>query len=472
MKRELSGARVLLLGLGRFGGGAGALRFLVRRGAKVRVTDLRTAGRLAPTLEAVSDLDFEKVLGGHPLSVLEGIDLVVVNPAVPPAAPIRVEIRRRGIPETSELGLFLERCPAPVTAISGTNGKSTTTAMAAAVFEAARFRTFLGGNLGASLLPRLEEIRPEDRVVLEVSSFQADLLPPGPWFRTLVFTYVGTDHLDRYGTPAAYRESKKRMLSFLAPRGTLVVSREDPVSGAWEPPAESRKVTFGQDPPGPGHLGVRDGVLVSCLGGAEAPILSAREIPLPGKFQVKNALAAAGAGILGGASAGDAARALRAFPGLDHRLQVLGRIGRILVVDNGVSTAPETTVSALEALEEMEPPPGPIHLVSGGKSKGAPLDGLAGAIAEKVSTVHLFGNAGPDLAAALEGRIPPDRMSLSKALEDALDQALAAARPGETLLFSPAFSSFDAYLNFKERALTFRAWARSRGLYSSSHSPL
>lgn len=464
MKGGLSGAQVLLLGLGRFGGGAGALRFLVRRGAKVRVTDQRTAEQLAPTLEASSDLEFETVLGGHPPSVLERIDLVVVNPAVPPSAPIRREIRRRGIPETSELGLFLERCPAPVTAISGTNGKSTTTAMTAAVFEAARFRTFLGGNLGTSLLPGLEEIRPADRVVLEVSSFQADLLPPGPWFRTLLFTYVGVDHLDRYGTPAAYRESKRRMLSFLAPGGALVVSREDPVSGSWEAPPGTRKVTYGRDLPEPGHLGMREEILVSALSGREESILPAREIPLPGRFQAMNALAAAGAGILGGAPAGSAARALRKFPGLEHRLQPLGRIGKVLVIDNGVSTAPETTVSALEALEEMDPAPGPIHLVCGGKSKGAPLDALAEAAAGKAATVHLFGRAAPDLAAALGKKMPLCRATLSRTLEEALEKALAAAFPEGTLLFSPAFSSFDAYLNYRQRAQAFRKWARSRGL--------
>ncbi len=464
MDPDLSGKKILVLGLGRFGGGAGALRFLADQGARVRVTDLRTADQLAPSLRALSDLDFERVLGSHPPSVLEGIDLVVVNPAVPPSAPIRVEIRRRGIPETSELGLFLERCPAPVIAVSGTNGKSTTAALAAAVLEAARFRTFLGGNLGTSLLPRLPGIGAEDRVVLEVSSFQADLLPPGPWFDVLAFTYVGTDHLDRYGTPEQYRRSKKRMLSHLAPGGTLLVSRGDPVSGSWDPPMGARKVTFGPGPPPPGHLGVRDGVLASAVEGREVPILPAEEIPLLGRFQAQNALAAAGAGILAGAAPADAARAVRAFPGLDHRLQVLGRIGRVLVVDNGVSTAPETTLSAIRALEEARPPRVPVHLVSGGKSKGAPLQGFAAALARKAASIHLFGKAGPDLAAALEGKVPPGRLTLSASLEEALDRALAAAGPGGTLLFSPAFSSFDAYLNFRERARAFRAWVKARGL--------
>ncbi len=461
---DLAGRQVLVLGLGRFGGGEGALRFLASRGARVRVTDLRGEEELAPTLRALSDLEFEAVLGAHPPRVLEGVDLVVVNPAVPPSAPIRKEIRRRGIPETSELGLFLERCPAPVTAVSGTNGKSTTTAMTAAVLEAARFRTFLGGNLGNSLLPALDRIGPGDRVVLEVSSFQADLLPPGPWFRVLVFTYVGSDHLDRYGTVRAYRESKKRMLSHLAPGGTLLVSRQDRVSGSWRPPEGRRLVTYGEDPPRPGDLGMKGGILVSALEGREEPILPAGRIPLLGRFQARNALAAAGGGILSGAAPEDAARALRNFPGLDHRLQILGRIGPILVVDNGVSTAPETTVSALEALEEADPPPGPVHLVCGGKSKGAPLEDFARLLAEKTATVHLFGKAGPDLAAALEGKMPPGRRTLSKVMEEALDLALASAGEEGVLLFSPAFSSFDAYLNFQDRARAFRRWAQTRGL--------
>ena len=461
---EFAGRTVLILGLGRFGGGGGALRFLASRGARVRITDLRSREQLAPTLEALSGLEFESRLGGHPPSVLDGVDLVVVNPAVPPSAPIRREIRRRGIPETSELGLFLERCPAPVTAVSGTNGKSTTTALTAAALEAAGFRVHLGGNLGGSLLPAVHRISPEDRVVLEVSSFQADLLPEGPWFRVLAFTYVGVDHLDRYGTPRAYQESKKRMLRLLAPGGILLVSREDPVSRSWDPPEGIRKATYGQDPPRAGHLGLRDGMLVSALTGGEEPLLGAEEIPLPGSFQVKNVLAAAGAALLSGGSPAALARAVRSFPGLDHRLQPLGRIGPVLVVDNGVSTAPETTLSALEALEESPRFSGPIHLVCGGKSKGAPLEDFASALAAKAATVHLFGKAGPDLAVRLEGRMPPGGTTLSQAMEDALDQALASAREGGILLFSPAFSSFDAYLNFQDRARAFRRWAASRGL--------
>lgn len=456
---ELAGKRVLVLGLGRFGGGEGAVRFLCRSGAAVHVTDLRDSDQLGPTLAALAGLRFEATLGAHPLELLDGQELVVVGPAIPPEAPIRREIEARGLPCTSELQLFLERCPAPVLAVTGTNGKSTTTAMAGAILHEAGFGVRVGGNLGGSLLSALEDLRAEERVVLEVSSFQADLLPPGPWFDVLAVTHVTTDHLDRYRTAAAYQSAKRRMLLHLRPGGSLVFNRADPVSRAWTVPPEIRRVGYGEDQPAPGGLGLRDGRLVSALSDpAGEPILPLDALPLLGAFQAQNALAAAGAACLLGASAAAAGRALAHFQGLEHRLRRIGRIGAVQVLDNGVSTVPETTLGALDALER------PAHVVIGGKSKGADLAAFARELCLRASSIHLFGLAGPALAAELAGLPARPAFTLSARLEEALDRSLEAAGPGESLLFSPAFSSFDGYLNFRERARAFHAWAAAKGL--------
>lgn len=442
---SLAGRRALVMGLGSFGGGAGAVRYLCRAGARVTATDRRDAAGLARTLAELSDLEVEYVLGEHRREDFERAELVVVNPSVRPDDPLLAVARAAGAELTSEIELFLAAVRARVVAITGTQGKSSTTHLTHALLAHAGRRVHLGGNIGGSLLPALERIGPEDLVVLELSSYQLESLNgsrTAARAEAVAVVNILADHLERHGTLAAYAAAKQRILELLRPGGTAILPGDDPRFRTWS--VNGERLFFAARDTGAG-LFLREGYFR--LDGLE--LARVADLQLPGEFQRANALVALGLAHRLGATPTELAAALPQARGLEHRLQDLGLVRGRRVIDNAVSTTPDSTLSALLAL-----PPGTVLLL-GGRQKRLGLEELVGVARERVALAIGFGEAGPAFAAALAAGGVPTRVVAD--VRSAVALALECAAPGAHVLFSPGGSSFDAYANFQERARDFRS---------------
>jgi UDP-N-acetylmuramoylalanine--D-glutamate ligase len=450
----LTGRRVTVLGLGLQGGGVEVVRALAAERAAITVSDRRDERALAPALALLRGLPVRYALGGHdPRDLLEA-EVVVANPAIPPGSPELCLARGAGARVTSETELFLENTRGRVALVTGTQGKSTTCHLTHALLAGAGLesgaRAHLGGNIGRSLLNALDLIGPDDVVVLEISSYQLEALPGelAPLARSVAagcVTNVLADHLERHGSLEAYSAAKRRIAD-LVPRGApLVLPAADERVRAWDLDGP-RPVRF--DAEGAAELSIEGGSF--CLAGE--PLARVADLALSGGFQRANALAALGLARLLGARTAGLGAALGACRGLPHRFECLGPRGGHEVWDNGVSTTPDSTISVIEALAERGRS---FALLAGGQAKTLPLEGLVRVAGERARRVVTFGRSGAELARAFRGG--GVAVLEGGELGDAVRLAYRHMEAGEALLFSPACASFDAYLNFAERAAAFRA---------------
>jgi UDP-N-acetylmuramoylalanine--D-glutamate ligase len=451
--RDLEGRAITVMGLGLFGGGAAVARFCARRGARVTVTDLRPQEVLAPTLASLAGHDFNLALGGHRESDFQSADLVVVNPAVPLSSPFLALARTAKVPLTSETALFLENTPATVVAITGTEGKSSTTHFLGQLLATASDgrRVFQGGNIGHSLLDDLDEMTGADVCALELSSYQLEGLSEhllleradSPIAAALI-TNLRCDHLERHKSRAAYIQAKLRLCEWVAPGGSLFLP-----AGEW-----------------PGETNVAPDVRLVRHGGegwrtaGEGYDFDGKQLAPPDwdeswvGFQQENIHLALCAAHLMGAPKQRLASALAELKGLPHRLEWVGQIDGRRVFDNAVSTTPDSTESALCALAEE------TGLIVGGEVKDLDLAPLLATARARRARVVIFGAA----RKAWTARFLAQGLAVRTAAGPKEALALALDLGGSDLLFSPACASFDAYANFKARAEDFLDAARAAGL--------
>ncbi len=447
---RFSGRSVLLLGLGRFGGGVAAARYLLEEGAHVRIGDRCGPASLRASMQRLQEHSrVEWCLGREDRGLLRDVDLVVANPAVPADNPLLLASQEDGVEVTQEVNLFLETYPGMVVLVTGTNGKSTTATLLASALRQDGLSVLLGGNIGNSLLEDRGHWRAEQVAVLEISSFQLERIRPDQ-HRVLgtVLTRVTEDHLDRHGSVAAYRAAKARAAA--AADGFLVHHAGDEAFAAVAN-ERARRVTYTPGTPTRQQLGVHNGWLWAQLDHDRGPILHPDALLLEGGFQTENALAAAAAACLLGVPRHAVAMGLCQVRPLPHRLQQIQQLGGVRIYDNGVSTQVESTLAALNSI------PGRVHWVGGGKSKGGDVHRFVPALGTVVASAHLFGSVAAELGPALRKGVPT---TVHEHLEGALDAALEGARAGEAILFSPAFSSFDQFVNYEVRARRFHAWVR------------
>lgn len=458
---ELTGRRVLVLGIGRFGGGLGVARWLLDQGAEVTASDLASAEQLGPEVQDLAARGARLVLGGHAGLDPAAFELLVVNPAVPPRAPLLAAARAAGTPVTTEIGLLLERWPGPVVGVTGSNGKSTTVTLTAALLAAAGRTVHAGGNLGGSLLGELERAGPESVAVLELSSFMLEHLAggglPALGPEVAVITNLTPNHLDWHGGWEAYRDAKA---AILARARLAVLPDDDPVLAGLARPAGCATAWFGRHGSGSGAAPSLQVDPAGNIVQADGTILlESAAVPLPGTANRLDLAAAwlACAGLLGelerpgSLAAGSEVPVRRALAGLElppHRMEpVPGPVG-ITWLDDSVSTTPESTAASLEAVE------GPCLLIAGGHDKGLDPGALLEAAARRTRVVLTVGEQGPLLARRLaEGGVAAEEVGSVAA---AVVRAAALARPGDTVLLSPGYSSHDQFRDFTERARAFR----------------
>lgn len=440
---ELAGKRCLVVGLGRFGGGAGAVRWAVESGLRVCLTDRADADALAGSLDALGDLpkrgSVELRLGGHEGLDPADFDLVVANPAIPPAAPLLRAARAAGVRVTSEVELWLERTPARIAAVTGTQGKSSTVTFLGQLLSAAGIEARVGGNLGGSLLGSLTEDRYDTTRVVELSSYQLEGLGPAPRraAEVVAVTNVLVDHLERHGSLDGYAAAKRRLLEICRRGGAALL----PTGG---PPADWRADHLRLLRHGPGGWAQIEGT-EACVGETTFALDGCR---LPA-FQRANVVVALAVALELGADPAALTAALPTLAAPAHRCQRLPEHRGRVIIDNGVATTPDATLAILDALDPES------TLLLGGQSKGLPWGPLVARLAERGDRVVAFGAAAAEVARACAPSAVP--CSPHATLEEAVEAALEATASGSTVAFSPSCASFDAYANFEERARAFLA---------------
>lgn len=443
------------MGLGLFGGGVGVTRHLAARGYDVTVTDLRSDADLAPSVEALAGLPVRFVLGRHERADFTGADLVVVNPAVPPGNEFVAAAIAAGVAIDTEIGMFVRACRGRIAGVTGSAGKSTTSALLARCLESAGVPTVLGGNIGVSLLEELPRIGAEHAVVLELSSFQLHWLRrEGLRPSVGVMTNVAPNHLDWHGTLASYVEDKAGIVP--DDGGVLVANADDERVAAIARTAPCRVVWTSRTASAPAGDSVtwRGDDLVARREGVEVAVLHKSDVRLLGEHAAWNVASAAAAALEMGASPPSVRAAVRGFDGLPHRLKPIGTVKGVLCVDDSKSTTPEATVSALAAFDA------PVLLLAGGYDKRLDPAPMVAAAAARAKAVHCFGATGPALADAMRAA-GVARVTLSWTLDEAVALALTGAREGDVLLLSPGHASWDQFRNYEYRAAAF---ARALGL--------
>lgn len=457
---DVADKRVTVMGLGGFGGGAAVVRFLVERGASVRVSDQRPADQLEATLAQLDDLtEVDWQLGKHDWSDFEDADFVVVNPAVPPRHPIVQQLSNARIPLTSEMNLFWSLNRGRVIAVTGSNGKSTTTALIHSIMQASGQRCWLGGNIGRSLLPHVDEISPADWVVLELSSFQLhmlDRIKARPDIAAV--TNFAPNHLDWHGTLEEYRHAKQTILRWQTSDDFCILNGDDSDVVAW-PHLSKTTFAFGTIPAKP--LPEHDTAQVWLDEFGTARVLRRNHKPriiefpigdwctLRGRHNLSNALLGTTAGQLAGATEDAIRSGLEQFEPLPHRLQLVGEFQGRRFYNDSISTTPESTIAALDSFDE------PVVILAGGYDKQVDLASMSSRIAERAKAAALLGQTSQTLKDEIADRNAEIPIAMTRDFDSAFAWAFKQSSPGDVILLSPGCASYDWFKSFVDRGEKF-----------------
>lgn len=440
----MAGRRVLVVGLGRTG--QGVARFAEREGAELRLTDA------AADVELPADLErHERVADADPDVALDGVDLVVPSPGVPATSPLLRRAQERGVAIVSEIELAASVLEAPMVAVTGTNGKSTTTELIAHMLTGSFDRVFAGGNLGTPLIDALAD--PCDVAVVEISSFQlewVDAFRP----RVGVFLNVTDDHLDRHGDLETYAAVKARLFARQGEDDVAILNRDDPRVAALGETVRAEAATFGAGAlAGDGAELANDAVHARFRG--RDGVFPLARFPLLGTHNRENAMAACLAAMAMGASDEAIQAGLDTFEALAHRMQQVHDCGGVQFVDDSKATNVGALVRSIEGLAD-----GRVVLIAGGQDKGSDFAQARELVGRKARCAFLYGSARAALARAWEGATP---LTLIEDFEHAVRAAADAAEPGDIVLLSPACASFDQFQNYAKRGDAFAQIVRTLG---------
>lgn len=437
--------------------GIDLVRYLSAEGALVTVSDARPAEALRESLAAISDTGATLSLGANRSDDISSADCVFVSQGVPRDLPPLLEARERGVPLSSMTRLFLDRCPAPVTGITGSAGKTTTVALVGAMLETAGINHVVGGNMGVGLLGLLNNINTDTQVIVELSHTQLESLERSPQLACI--TNIRPDHLDRYSWPS-YVALKKRIFEFQNDRDTAIFNLDDDVSVDLAGGARGKVAYTSLSQTLPGDGVALDGeTIVRHQDGVGHEVMSTTDIPLRGQHNVSNVLSALAIASHLGVTDSAAAQAVRRFVGVPHRLEPVATIRGALYVNDSISTTPERALAGIRSFDE------PLVLLIGGRDKQLPMLEFATESVARCRAVITFGEASQLFAAAIrEVRGNTDTLDglpvveVATDVESAVRLAAERATYGDVVLFSPAGTSFDAYPNFERRGEDFRQW--------------
>jgi UDP-N-acetylmuramoylalanine--D-glutamate ligase len=457
---DWTGKHVLILGAARQG--QALARWLTRHDVRVTLSDMRVETDLEPARQSLADLPIEWALGGHPLELLDDTDILCLSGGVPLTLPIVEEAKKLGIPLSNDTQIFLEIAPCTTVGITGSAGKTTTTALLGKMAEESYAekpgRAWTGGNIGDPLINYVDEMQPDDLAILEISSFQLEQMNISP--NVAAVLNVTPNHLDRHGTMEAYTAAKVRILDFQDENDVAVLGRDDP--GAWNlrERVRGKLLSFGLSnlPDDQSGAYVSDGLYNLRDGDAYILLPIQNAIHLRGDHNRLNVLAAITIGHAAGLSLDAMLGAIEGFHGVPHRLEFVRELNGVKWYNDSIATAPERTMAAIRSFDE------PIVLMLGGKDKDLPWDDLADLVQERVDHVVVFGQAAEKILSALDnqksGKKRPYSIQRGDGIQEAVQLAAKVAESGDVVLLSPGGTSFDQFNDFAERGEWFKTWVQ------------
>jgi len=446
---DLNNKRALVVGLGK--SGVASALFLKSRGARVTVSDSKPEAELRKEILLLLDHGITVETGGHGDRTFRDQDLIVVSPGVPVDAPQLVQARNLGEEVIGEIELAAQFLPSPIAAITGANGKTTTTSLAGEIIAAGKFPVLVGGNIGTPAIRFVDEAKPQTWVVLEVSSFQletiVDFRP-----RIAVILNITPDHLDRHKTFANYVNAKARIFENQRSDDFTVLNADDPTTIDLAERTLAQRFLFSRKKEIGAGAFVRAAHIFFRDGQREHEIMLISDIPLKGAHNLENVLAAISVGMIVGCQPQQIREAVHNFKAVEHRLEFVAKVAGVDYYNDSKATNVDATIKALESF------PANIHLILGGKDKGSDYTVLNGLLRARVKRVYTIGAAAAKIESHIQGAAEIDH---AETLENAVQRAAKSAVPGDIVLLAPACSSFDQFQNYEHRGQVFKETVRS-----------
>jgi UDP-N-acetylmuramoylalanine--D-glutamate ligase len=441
---DFTGKRLLILGLARQG--TALARFAAGVGAVVTVSDLRPPEKLTDVQADLSDLDINYVLGEHPMSLLDKTDVLAISGGVPADAPFVAAARAKGIIITNDSQEFIKRTPTAVIGITGSAGKTTTTALTGVISQVSGRRNWVGGNIGRPLIADLHKMEADDVVVQELSSFQLEIWDRSPQVAAVL--NITPNHLDRHRTMKAYIHAKANILRHQSMMDTAVLCADDPGSLALQPLVNGRTRLFSLE------KDIQDGAVIYnqqiwLRNGHETAVCHVEDVKLRGRHNLLNVLAAVTLADSVGIPTEAMATAIRTFKGVEHRLELVRTVNGVQWINDSIATAPERALAAVHAFNK------PLILLAGGRDKDMQWDVWAKQVSQRCKHIVLFG----DLAALLETKLEAHNgvnLTRVNTMEEAVAVGAKTAVSGDIVLLSPGGTGFDAFVDFAQRGELFK----------------
>jgi len=441
---DLKDKRVLVVGLGK--SGVASALFLKARGARVTVSDTKSPDQLRDEIPILLDHGITVETGGHGERTFRGQDLIVVSPGVPVDAPPLVQARTAGEPVIGEIELAAQNLTGPIVAITGSNGKTTTTTLAGEILAAGGLPVAVGGNIGTPAISLVAAAKSETVIVLEVSSFQLETIQT---FRpkVAVILNITPDHLDRHRTFQTYVDAKARIFENQQPGDFAVLNEDDPTCRTLRDRTRAEVFWFSRKQEVQNGAWVRDGKILFRDGSGQSEVMLVSEIPLKGAHNVENVLAGVCAGALMGCEPAKIRKAIQEFKAVEHRLEYVATIKGVEYFNDSKATNVDATIKALESF------PKNIHLILGGKDKGSDYTVLNDLLRERVKRVYTIGAAAEKIESQIKGAA---EIVHAETLDNAIRRAAAVAQSGDVVLLAPACASFDQFQSYNHRGRVFK----------------
>ncbi len=456
---DLQNKRVLVVGLGK--SGVASALFLKSHGARVTVSDSKPEAELRDEILLLLEHGITVETGGHGDRTFRGQDLIVVSPGVPVDAPQLVQARNLEEPVIGEIELAAQFLAGPIIAITGANGKTTTTSLAGEIIAAGNFSTLVGGNIGTPAISFVDQGGAATWIVLEVSSFQLETIVEfRP--RIAVILNITPDHLDRHKTFDNYVNAKARIFENQGADDFTVLNADDPTTAGLSDRTRARLFWFSRKKEIEKGAFVRGTHIYFRDGHSEREIMPLAEVPLKGAHNLENVLAGVSIGILVGCQSEQIRHAVRAFKAVEHRLEFVARFAGVDYYNDSKATNVDATIKALEAFPADIPPH--LHLILGGKDKGSDYTVLNDLLRHRVKRVYTIGAAAAKIESQIQGAAEVEH---AETLENAIRRASESAAPGDVVLLAPACASFDQFQSYEHRGRVFKEIVHSLAMSRS-----
>lgn len=443
---NLQDKRIIVVGAGL--SGQAVAEFLITKQAHVTLTDVRTKEQLGAAAAPLEKIGVLLKLGEYPLVSKEEYDLLVVSPGVPLTVLPVVQAKEAGIPVLGELELAFRFAKTPIVAITGTNGKTTTTSLIGQMFRDAGYRTLVGGNIGLPLVAEVEKYTADDIVIAEVSSFQLETTETFAPKVALILN-ITPDHLDRHGSMEEYIRAKARIFTQQKDNDWTVLNYDDPITKKLASECPGQVIFFSRQHILDKGIFIQNGKIMVADAKGKYEIADTDILKIPGNHNLENALAATAAGFAMGLAPEKIVQTLSTFAGVAHRLETVAIINDVKYVNDSKGTNPDAAIKALEAYTV------PIVLIAGGKNKGVSFADFASKIKERVRVLITLGVHGYQIEEAAREK-GFTNIYQAKDYQEAVKLAHDLAQPGEVVLLSPACTSWDMFKNFEERGELFK----------------